>query len=104
MSAVGESTDANTNNGAPESSRLIGESQAMAAVRSLIARVAVADNASVLILGQSGTGKELVAREIHERSRRADKPFVPLNCGAMSLPSCWRASCSVTRKAPLPVP
>ena len=83
MSAVGESTDANANNGAPEPSRLIGESQAMAAVRSLIARVAVADNASVLILGQSGTGKELVAREIHERSRRADKPFVPLNCGAV---------------------
>ena len=63
--------------------RLIGESPALAAVRSLMTRVAAADSASVLILGESGTGKELVAQGIHALSERAHRPFVPVNCGAI---------------------
>ncbi len=59
-----------------------GISSAIQQVRSLISQVAQAD-ANVLILGDSGTGKELVARSIHRQSARANKPFVPVNCGAI---------------------
>lgn len=62
---------------------LIGESPAMQQVRQLIATIAPTD-ATVLILGETGTGKELVARIIYEQSRRAAMPFVPVNCGALS--------------------
>jgi DNA-binding NtrC family response regulator len=48
----------------------------------IVDRVAPTDS-TVLVLGESGTGKELVARAIHERSRRAERPFVPLHCGAL---------------------
>ncbi len=59
-----------------------GISTAIQQVRSLINQVSQAD-ANVLILGESGTGKELVARSIHRQSTRSDKPFVPVNCGAI---------------------
>lgn len=59
-----------------------GISTAIQQVRSLINQVSQAD-ANVLILGESGTGKELVARSIHRQSNRSDKPFVPVNCGAI---------------------
>jgi DNA-binding NtrC family response regulator len=62
---------------------LIGNSPAMMAVHRLIATVAPTDS-TVLILGETGTGKELVARTLFEKSLRADKPFVPVNCGAIS--------------------
>jgi DNA-binding NtrC family response regulator len=62
--------------------QLIGSSAAMAQVRALIARVAPT-NSTVLIRGETGTGKELVARSLHEQSRRADEPFVAINCGAL---------------------
>lgn len=62
---------------------LIGESPAMQQVRGLIATIAPTD-ATVLILGETGTGKELVARLIYEQSRRAAMPFVPVNCGALA--------------------
>jgi len=62
---------------------IIGRSARMLEVYRAIARVA-ASNASVLITGASGTGKELVARAIHAHSDRAQKPFMPINCGAFS--------------------
>jgi transcriptional regulator with PAS, ATPase and Fis domain len=61
---------------------IIGKSQPMQNVYELILKAAGSD-ASVIILGESGTGKELVARAIHEMSPRADKAFVPVNCGAI---------------------
>ena len=60
----------------------LGRSPGMRALADEISKVAKTP-ASVLIVGESGSGKELVARAIHEASRRADKPFVPVNCGAI---------------------
>ena len=67
---------------APETP-LLGRSAAMERVRKLIDRAAPTD-ANVLILGENGTGKEIVAREIHRLSRRADKPMVSIDLGATS--------------------
>ncbi|MCB1876065.1 MAG: sigma-54-dependent Fis family transcriptional regulator [Chromatiales bacterium] len=61
---------------------LTGNSRAMKRIRRLIEQVADSD-ATVLILGESGTGKEVVARNIHYHSSRRNKPFVPINCGAI---------------------
>ena len=63
-------------------SSMIGDADAMRRLKSLIQRYAHCD-ASVLIEGETGTGKELVARELHYASARRDKPFVPVNCGAL---------------------
>jgi len=62
--------------------RLKGKSQAIVGIRKLIDQVAESD-ATVLILGESGTGKEVVARALHDASFRREKPFVPINCGAI---------------------
>lgn len=61
---------------------MVGLSSGMQQVRFLIQQVA-RTNANVLVLGQSGTGKEVVARNIHLLSQRSDYPFVPINCGAI---------------------
>nr|WP_231734027.1 sigma-54 dependent transcriptional regulator [Calycomorphotria hydatis] len=61
---------------------LIGTSPSMQKVKRLVEKIAPTDS-TVLILGETGTGKEMVARSIHEQSRRADKPFVAVNCGAL---------------------
>ncbi|MFB2679576.1 sigma-54 dependent transcriptional regulator [Shewanella mangrovisoli] len=61
---------------------LVGRSEGIANVRHLISQVATSD-ATVLVLGQSGTGKEVVARNIHYLSERRDGPFIPVNCGAI---------------------
>ena len=61
---------------------LAGTSNATCKVRKLIEQVADTD-ANVLILGDSGTGKEVVARNLHYHSSRRNKPFVPVNCGAI---------------------
>ncbi len=61
---------------------MIGESPAMQNLFDQLSRVADSE-ASILIAGESGTGKELVARSIHKHSRRANAPFVPVNCAAI---------------------
>jgi two-component system response regulator PilR (NtrC family) len=67
---------------AAEGSRLIGQSAAMQELRAQITRLA-RSMAPVAIGGESGSGKELAAREIHAHSARADKPFIAVNCGAI---------------------
>ena len=61
---------------------LVGTSRGVQIVRELMSQVADKD-VSVLITGQSGTGKEVVARNLHYNSHRRNKPFVPVNCGAI---------------------
>lgn len=61
---------------------MVGSSTATQAIKQMIDQVAPTD-ATVLILGESGTGKEVAARRLHEHSLRRDKPFVPVNCGAI---------------------
>ncbi len=61
---------------------VVGTSRAMRSVIEKLPAIAQTD-ASVVVYGESGTGKELVARTIHYFSRRASKPFVPVNCGAL---------------------
>jgi len=62
---------------------IIGEDPSIRALAELIERVAPS-SAAVAIFGESGTGKELVARAVHARSPRAEKPFIPINCAAIS--------------------
>lgn len=63
-------------------SPLVGSSSAMLEVYKLVARVAQ-NKSTVLLQGESGTGKELIARAIHVNGPRRDKPFIPINCGAL---------------------
>ena len=63
--------------------RLMGDSPAMQGVHRLIAMTAPTD-ATVLIQGETGTGKDVVARTIYQMSKRVDMPFVPVNCGSLS--------------------
>lgn len=74
--------EANNKKRTPLFRSLVGTSESIRQVRKLIAQVADTE-ASVLILGESGTGKEVVARNIHSLSSRSNKPFVPINCGAI---------------------
>ena len=62
--------------------RMVGDSSSMGKVREMIDRVAPTD-ARVLITGGNGTGKELVARQLHEKSNRSSMPFVEVNCAAI---------------------
>ena len=61
---------------------IIGQSEAITEVLGLIERVAQSDS-TVLVMGESGTGKELVAKALHFNSLRSEKPFIPINCGAI---------------------
>lgn len=62
--------------------KIVGESMGIAKINETIDRVAPTD-ARILITGENGTGKELVARWLHEKSRRSDSPFVEVNCAAI---------------------
>lgn len=66
----------------PSVSEIIGESEGIRQIKGTIAKVAPTD-ARVLITGENGTGKELVARSLHEQSRRSAEPFVEVNCAAI---------------------
>lgn len=68
--------------GVARSLEILGRSPAIVQVRELIAKVAKSD-APVYVSGESGSGKELAARLIHQTSRRRDKPFIAVNCGAI---------------------
>ena len=65
-----------------DTSGIIGQSTTRAEVFKVLGKVAPTDS-TVLVTGESGTGKELLVRALHANSRRADKPFVPINCGAI---------------------
>ncbi len=62
---------------------IIGRSEAVRNLLSRVVRIAPTD-VTVLITGESGTGKELIARAVHANSARADKPFIPINCAAIT--------------------
>lgn len=64
-------------------SQIVGESPAMKKMLGLAAKVAESEVASVLLQGESGTGKDLVAKAIHYGSRRAEYPFIAINCAAL---------------------
>src|SRR3954465_1482740 len=67
---------------APKDKRLLGDSAPLVQVRALIAKLA-RTQAPVYVSGESGTGQELAARLIHENGARRERPFVPVNCGAI---------------------
>ncbi|MEA1951948.1 MAG: sigma-54 dependent transcriptional regulator, partial [Planctomycetota bacterium] len=67
---------------AAQGAKLVGKSPQIEAVRSIVGRVAGTDLA-VLVLGENGTGKEVVAQSIHYQSVRGDKPFIAVNCAAI---------------------
>jgi formate hydrogenlyase transcriptional activator len=62
--------------------QIVGSSESLQKVMAETSKVALSDS-TVLILGETGTGKELIARAIHKRSRRATSPFIAVNCGAI---------------------
>src|SRR5262249_42937163 len=61
---------------------IVGNSQSLLNVMDLVRAVAATDS-TVLVLGETGTGKELIARALHNNSRRCERPFMKLNCSAI---------------------
>ncbi len=79
---TGLSAEADVDQNKVTAKPLVGKSSSMQSVRQLIEQVAQS-TANVLILGQSGTGKEIIAQNLHASSNRATQAFVPINCGAI---------------------
>ena len=77
-----------TSSSTPPGSTLVGRSRGLLRVHDAIEKIARAPRTTVLVTGESGTGKELVARAIHERSARANGPFVAVNC-SLSTPELF---------------
>src|SRR5215218_5652389 len=63
--------------------RIVGESAVVTALRQLVAKVAVSPSSTVLLTGESGTGKDLVAKVVHYTSDRATRPFMNITCSAL---------------------
>jgi transcriptional regulator with PAS, ATPase and Fis domain len=84
-------------NGLP---RIVGNSAALGRVLEL-AQVVAPTDATVLIKGETGTGKELIAEAIHKCSNRSNGPFVKVNCPQFPQ-AYWKANCSATSVAPTP--
>ncbi len=62
---------------------VIGVSQKMTELMGFVGKVAASEATTILVQGESGTGKDLIAKAIHYQSRREDKPFVAINCSAI---------------------
>jgi DNA-binding NtrC family response regulator len=67
-----------------DTSRIVGESKVVEELREVTERIARSDATTVLLTGESGTGKDLIARVIHYRSPRSDRPFMAINCTAIA--------------------
>ncbi|MCW8849445.1 MAG: sigma-54 dependent transcriptional regulator, partial [Melioribacteraceae bacterium] len=67
-----------------ETPEIVGESEAIKELKSILRKISSDPNIAISIYGKSGTGKELVARNIHYMSERKEKPFVPINCAVLS--------------------
>ena len=78
-----ESSNGGDDDNSQQLGKIIGKSPAMLEVYKTVARVAPTKS-TVLILGESGTGKELIAQAIHQHSPRANRPFVAVDCGALT--------------------
>ncbi len=81
--------------------RIVGDSAEMEALRGLLRRVAASPASTVLLTGESGTGKDLAAKVLHYSSDRASRPFMNITCSALP-ERCSRASCSGTSAARSP--
>jgi transcriptional regulator with PAS, ATPase and Fis domain len=81
--AVAPELDVGPPGSMPDTERIVGESPAIGSVKDVAASIA-GRRSTVLILGETGTGKEMLARHIHSLSDRQDKPFVPVDCSALT--------------------
>ena len=77
-----ESVEASNLNGEPLSPDIIGSAPALLSVYRLV-RLAAPRSATILLIGETGTGKEVIAKAIHKHSKRADGPYIRVNCGAL---------------------
>ena len=82
---------------------MIGSSPRMIEIYKTISHVAPTD-ATVLIEGETGTGKELIARMLHQNSRRSTQPFAPVDCGAIAPSLASKANCSELSRVRIPEP